>query len=275
MATYAIGDVQGCYDALQRLLDLVRFDPAQDQLWFAGDLVNRGPQSLQTLRFVRKLGNKAVTVLGNHDLHLLAVAHGGKPSRRDTLDDILRAPDCDELLDWLRRQPLLHMPDHSPFAMLHAGLPPQWTLADAQRCAREVEARLQRSDYKKLLGDMYGDEPRTWSSDLRGMRRLRFIINCFTRVRYCDSEGRLDLRQKGKPGSQPHDLMPWFAVPKRRSLERMLICGHWSTLGRVHWPEYRLYGLDTGCLWGGRLTALKLEDQSQHAINCEGYAEID
>jgi bis(5'-nucleosyl)-tetraphosphatase (symmetrical) len=272
MATYAIGDVQGCFDGLRRLLEKIRFDPAADRLWLAGDLVNRGPQSLQTLRFVRGLGECAVTVLGNHDLHLLAVAHGARPGRRDTLDAVLQAPDREALLDWLRRQPLLHAPEHSQFAMLHAGLPPQWDIADARRHAHEVESRLRADDYADLLREMYGDEPRTWKDDLRGIRRLRFIINCFTRLRYCEDDGRIDLREKGRPGTQPEALLPWFAVPGRRSAERQIVCGHWSMLGRVHWPEHRVYGLDTGCVWGGRLTALRLEDASLHAVDCPRHS---
>ncbi len=275
MPTYAIGDVQGCYDALRRLLDRVRFDPNADRLWFAGDLVNRGPQSLETLRFVRNLGERAVTVLGNHDLHLLAIAHGDRPSRRDTLDDVLHSDDRDELLDWLRRQPLLHAPADSQYAMLHAGMPPQWTLANARRYAREVESRLRSDNYTDLLTRMYGDEPNLWNTSLRGIRRLRFIINCFTRLRYCDPDGRIDLKQKGEPGSQPSGFVPWFAAPHRRSAGTTLICGHWSTLGQVHWPEYEVYGLDTGCVWGQRLTALCLEDGSLHAVECERYSRPD
>jgi bis(5'-nucleosyl)-tetraphosphatase (symmetrical) len=269
MATYAIGDVQGCYDELRRLLDQVRFDPHADRLWFAGDLVNRGPYSLQTLRFVKSLGERAVTVLGNHDLHLLAVAHGGRPGRRDTLDEVLRADDRDELLDWLRRQPLLHAPEGSPYALLHAGLPPQWTLANACRYAREVETRLSSDDYVDFLTHMYGDEPHRWNVLLRGMSRLRFIVNCFTRLRYCRRDGSMELKEKGAPGSQPKDLVPWFMAPRRRSADTILICGHWSTLGRVHWPEHKVYGLDTGCVWGQRLTALRLEDGSLHSVRCE------
>ncbi|HWY23566.1 MAG TPA: symmetrical bis(5'-nucleosyl)-tetraphosphatase, partial [Nevskia sp.] len=177
MSIYAIGDLQGCYEALRRLLDKLRFDPAQDRLWFAGDLVNRGPQSLQTLRFVRGLGASALSVLGNHDLHLLALAHGGRKGRRDTLDDILQAKDRDELLDWLRRQPLLHEDAGGSFALLHAGLPPQWDLPLARRCAREAEAALGGDDYAALLREMYGNQPDRWDDSLSGTPRLRFIIN--------------------------------------------------------------------------------------------------
>src|SRR3569833_2935250 len=183
MATYAIGDIQGCYDALRRLLDSLSFDPGKDRLWFAGDLINRGPQSLATLRYVRDLGDNAVTVLGNHDLHWLAVAHGGRRGRRDTLDDLAAAPARDELIDWLRRQPLLHVAGDT--ALVHAGLAPQWTLDDARACASEVESALRSNTYAELLQQMYGDEPDRWDPWLAGIARLRFSINCFTRIRYC------------------------------------------------------------------------------------------
>lgn len=273
MSTYVIGDLQGCYDALRRLLDRIAFDPAVDRLRFAGDLVNRGPQSLQTLRFVRGLGPAALSVLGNHDLHLLAVAHGGRKGRRDTLEDILGAPDRDELLDWLRGQPLLH--EESGFAVLHAGLPPQWDLAQARRCAREAEAVLAGAEYAALLRDMYGNQPDRWDEALDGVPRLRFIINCYTRLRYCDAQGRIDFDDKGAPGSQPARLLPWFAAPQRRSAGTPLVFGHWSTLGRVEWPEHQVWGLDTGAVWGGRLTALRLEDRSLHSVKSPGYSSVD
>jgi bis(5'-nucleosyl)-tetraphosphatase (symmetrical) len=271
MATYAIGDIQGCYDALARLLEELKFDPAADQLWFAGDLVNRGPQSLQTLRFVRALGSCAITVLGNHDLHLLAVANGGRRGRRDALDDILTAPDRDELLDWLRRRPMLHVTADEKIALVHAGLAPQWTLAQARACAAEVEAALRGNEYPALLADMYGDEPDQWNDALAGLPRLRFIINCLTRLRYCDADGRIDLKPKGPPGSQPPGLFPWFSVPRHRWEGATVISGHWSSLGRVHWPEYSVYGLDTGCVWGNRLTALAIDDGALHEVDCSSY----
>jgi bis(5'-nucleosyl)-tetraphosphatase (symmetrical) len=275
MSTYAIGDVQGCFDALQQLLVALDFDRRRDRLWFAGDLVNRGPQSLETLRFVRSLGDRAATVLGNHDLHLLAVAEGRKPGRRDTLAALLAAPDRDELLDWLRRQPLMHTDARLGYTMLHAGLPPQWSLAQARACAGEAEAVLRGSDYRHFLHKMYGDEPDQWSDALDGTARIRFIVNCFTRLRYCDAEGRLAPEPKGTPGSQNPSLLPWFAVPGRRSAGTQILFGHWSTLGRIDWPEYAVHGLDTGCVWGGRLSALCLETGETTSIDCDQYRSPD
>jgi bis(5'-nucleosyl)-tetraphosphatase (symmetrical) len=275
MATYVVGDVQGCFDPLQRLLEQVRFDSAQDRLWLCGDLVNRGPQSLQVLRYVRRLGAAAVTVLGNHDLHLLARAHGARSRRFDTLDAVLAAPDRDELLDWLRRRPLLHTTPAGDTAMLHAGLPPQWDLPTAQRCAAEVEAVLRGDGWLELLHDMYGDQPDTWNERLGGFERLRFILNCFTRLRYCSAGGKLEMQSKGAPGSQPAGLYPWFAVPGRRSAQTTLLFGHWSTLERVHWPEHRVYCLDTGAVWGELLSALRLEDGALFQVASAAYSPIE
>lgn len=274
-STYVVGDIQGCFDPLQRLLERLRFEPARDRLWLVGDLVNRGPQSLQTLRYVRSLGAAATTVLGNHDLHLLALAHGRRRGRRDTLDEVLAAPDRDELLDWLRHRPLLHEDAAGNVAMIHAGLPPQWDLATTRRCAREVEQVLAGPDWIELLGQMYGDEPARWSEDLAGTARLRFSINCFTRMRYCRADGGIELDSKGAPGTQAAGLAPWFAVPGRRSAGTTLLFGHWSTLGRVHWPEHRVYGLDTGAVWGGRLSALRLEDGSLSDVPCAAFSAVD
>lgn len=268
-----IGDVQGCFDALQRLLDQLRYDPASDVLAFAGDLVNRGPESLRTLRFVHGLGERTICVLGNHDLHLLARAHGGRGGRRDTLDEILEADDREILFDWLRHRPLLH--EWPGWALLHAGLPPQWDLAQARTAAREVEALLRGPEAIRFLSLMYGDEPSRWDARLSGVDRARFIVNAYTRLRYCDASGRFDAKAKGAPGSQPDGLMPWFAVPGRRSRDTELVFGHWSTLGRVHWPEHRVWGLDTGAVWGGRLTALCLETRELTQVDCSQYRRPD
>lgn len=266
MALYAIGDVQGCFDPLRRLLDKLAFDPSRDQLWFTGDLVNRGPHSLDTLRFVKQLGDAAVTVLGNHDLHLLAVAtRKRKPHRKDTLHEVLAAPDTEELLDWLRRRPLLHQ--QRELYLIHAGLPPQWDMATAKALAGEVEAVLCSEAYAEFFDHMYGDRPDLWSADLSGWRRLRFITNCLTRMRYCDAEGRLDLTCKLAPGDAPAHLLPWFAVPQRRSLDDTIVFGHWSTLG--FYADQGCYCLDTGCLWGGELTALRLDgDMQRISVGC-------
>jgi len=261
MATYAIGDLQGCYAELRTLLDRLRFDPARDDLWFVGDLVNRGPSSLDCLRFVKRLGARAKLVLGNHDLHLLALAYGAarKPRRGDTLDAVLAAPDRGELLDWLRRRPLLHHDPLLGYTMVHAGLPPQWDLATATLCAREVEQVLAGPDHREFLAAMYGDEPDRWSEGLTGLARLRFTVNALTRMRFCTSDGRLELRAKGAPRSAGTELQPWFAVRSRRSVNLNLIFGHWSTLGEA--DGFGVFPLDTGCVWGGRLSALRLDGE--------------
>lgn len=258
MAVYAIGDIQGCFRELQQLLAHLRFEPARDILWFAGDLVNRGPHSLETLRFVRDLGSSAITVLGNHDLHLLAAASlADRLKTKDTLHPILDAPDRDELLDWLRCQPLLHHDAELGYTLVHAGLPPQWDLAQAQTCAHEVETQLRRDDYADYFRHMYGDEPTCWSDTLQGWDRLRFITNCLTRLRYCDADGHIALAYKGAPGSQPPGLLPWFEHSHRRSRTMNILFGHWSTLGER--DDAGIYPLDSGCLWGGQLTALRLD----------------
>lgn len=257
MAIYAIGDIQGCFEKLLRLLDVLQFDPAQDHLWFAGDLVNRGPDSLKTLRFVRDLDDRALTVLGNHDLHLLALATGGaRQGKRTDLDPVLKASDRDELLHWLRHRPLMHFDARKNFALIHAGLPPQWDLLEALSCAREVETVLRGPDYRDFLGAMYGNEPACWSRSLTGMERLRFIVNCFTRLRFCDAVGGLALKEKGAPGSQSSGLLPWFALPDRASRDTRIIFGHWSTLGYA--AEHNTWSLDTGCVWSGQLTAIRV-----------------
>ncbi len=274
MSTYAIGDIQGCYKELQQLLQFINFDPKHDTLWCTGDLVNRGPQSLEVLRFFKSLGERAITVLGNHDLHLLAVAYGFVDyfNKDDTLDEILAAPDKQELLDWLRHRPFLHHDDEFKVTLIHAGLPPQWNLELAIQCAREVETALRGKRFKDYLEHLYGNKPKIWSADLEGWDRLRFITNCFTRLRYCNEEGRLALKRKGSPSDELLDDkegdFPWFMVPNRVSRHDKLIFGHWSTLG--YRDEHGIYALDTGCLWGGSLTALRLEDKEVFCIKCNG-----
>lgn len=265
MATYAIGDVQGCYDPLQRLLDQLRFDPAHDNLWFVGDLVNRGPQSLEVLRFVKTLGASAITVLGNHDLHLLAMDAGhGRQHKGDTLDAVLAAPDRDELLHWLRHQRLAWC--DADYLLVHAGVLPSWTVADTLRLAAEAEAALQSDDYREFFAQMYGNAPYAWSESLTGMARLRMIVNVFTRLRYFTPSGEMDFHQKGAPGTQPPPLLPWFDAPGRQTTDATIIFGHWSTLGLI--VRNDLIALDTGCLWGGRLTGIRMEDREVFAETC-------
>ncbi|MEW5824364.1 MAG: symmetrical bis(5'-nucleosyl)-tetraphosphatase [Pseudomonadota bacterium] len=271
MSVWAIGDLQGCLDPLLQLLDTLGFDPACDRLWFVGDLVNRGPQSLECLRFVRDLGETAITVLGNHDLNLLAVAHAGRrPKSRDTLDGILNAPDRDELLHWLRHQPLLHHDTRLGWTLIHAGLPREWDIATAQRAAREVESALQGPDFTLFLREMFGDEPANWSESLQGIERLRYSTNALTRMRYCTPQGQLEFQHKGPPGTQPDGLLPWFALSDCRWAGEKLVFGHWSTLGDTGNPNVR--GIDNGCLWGGRLTALRLDGPTEEiSLPCTGH----
>ncbi|MFN0318062.1 MAG: symmetrical bis(5'-nucleosyl)-tetraphosphatase [Burkholderiales bacterium] len=265
MATYAIGDVQGCFSALKRLLLKIGHRPAQDRLWFVGDLVNRGSESLATLRFVRDLGEQAVTVLGNHDLHLLTVAAGHTRAKAgDTLDDVLGAPDREELLGWLRQQPLMHREDGH--VMVHAGLLPQWSTGEAMVLAAEVETALRGEDFSPFVKAMYGNEPHRWSSDLEGHTRLRVITNALTRLRVCTPAGAMDFSFKGPPEKAPSGLLPWFDIPGRKSAGETLIFGHWSALG-FHMQE-NLIGLDSACLWGGKLTAVRLEDRALFQVDC-------
>lgn len=268
MAVYAIGDLQGCLDPLRRLLDRLAFDPARDKVWFTGDLVNRGPASLETLRFVHSLGELAVVVLGNHDLHLLATAWADSRPRkkRDTLDDILAAPDRDELLEWLRRRPLLHHDPEVGFTMVHAGLPPQWDLSEARAAAAELEAVLGGDRFIDFLLQMYGDQPALWDPGLAGIERLRFIVNAFTRMRYLRPDGSLEFDNKGPVDRSGTELIPWFRFPGRRSAGLSMVFGHWSTLGAI--AHDGAFSLDTGCVWGGRLTALRLDDAVRTCVEC-------
>lgn len=258
MARWAIGDVQGCCDELEQLLARIRFSGGRDRLWFVGDLVNRGPRSLKALRLVHALGDNAVSVLGNHDLHLLAVALAGEKLRKnDTLSEILAAPDRDELLEWLLLLPLAHFePEHADL-LLHAGVLPQWSVALTLQLAGEVQHAL-RDDPRMLLSGMYGDQPDRWQATLAGPDRLRFAINVLTRLRFCTADGRVDFKQKGKPDSAPKPWLPWFKVPGRASREQRIVFGHWSALG-FH-SERGVLALDTGCVWGGALTAVNLDD---------------
>ena len=265
MATYAVGDIQGCGNEFQQLLEHMRFDPAQDKLWLVGDLVNRGPDSLQVLRFIKSLGDCAITVLGNHDLHLLAVAEGvAELHHTDTLDEVLNAPDREELLAWLRRQRLLHA--ENGYVLVHAGLLPQWSVAQAASLAREVESALRGPDYVAFLERMYGNAPHGWDDGLTGYKRLRVIVNAFTRMRICTPQGEMEFRFKGELENIPAGYLPWYEVPKRKSHDAAVIFGHWSALGLKLEP--RVIALDTGCLWGGPMSAIRLEDRQLFQVAC-------
>lgn len=269
-STYAIGDVQGCFDDLMRLLDTLDFDPEHDRLWFTGDLVNRGPNSLQILRLVRSLGDAAICVLGNHDLYLLAAAAGAADVRKkDTIAAVLEAPDCEELLFWLRHQPVLHDDVKLGYTMVHAGLPPQWNLEQARARARELESVLQNADYETFLRYLPGDRPRRWREDLEGWDRLRFIANCFTQLRYCDGNGRLDLAGERRSGPKGKRSMPWFQIPGRASREHRILFGHWASLDRKGMRVPGVFPLDTGCAERGRFTALRLEDGRYFQTRCK------
>jgi bis(5'-nucleosyl)-tetraphosphatase (symmetrical) len=257
VATYAIGDIQGCHAELCELLSLIGFSPAGDRLWLVGDLVNRGPGSLAVLRDIKTLGDAAVTVLGNHDLHLLTVAAGHRPPHRgDTLDAVLAAPDRDELLAWLARRPLVHVEDQR--LMVHAGLLPSWTPATALMLSREVQSVLGGPGASDFLRDLYGDAPDTWRDDLTGMDRLRAIVNVCTRLRFCTADDRMEFREKRGAQFAPPGYTAWFEHPSRRSAHVMVVCGHWSTLELMLRPNVAM--LDSGCVWGGALTALRLDD---------------
>jgi len=270
MAVWAIGDLQGCYEPTRRLLDRLNFDPAADRLWFCGDLVNRGGESLETLRLVHSLRANAVSVLGNHDLSLLAIAERRPEDQRKVNADLQRvlfAEDRDVLLDWLRAQPLLHIDRALGWMMVHAGLAPKWTVSLAEKHAREVEQRLRGENYRKLLKNMYGDQP-AWSPKLAGIERDRAIINVFTRLRYCTPRGRIAFDAKGAPGTQLPGLYPWYEVPGRAERDLKIVCGHWSTLGLF--IGHGVHALDTGAVWGGKLTALRLDSEELRVVQVPG-----
>lgn len=274
MATYAIGDLQGCLDPLLQLLDQLDYSPDRDKLWFAGDLINRGPQSLECLRYVKALGDKAITVLGNHDLHLLAaLAKVRKPSRKDTLQEILDAPDCDELCDWIRHLPLMHSDSQLQTTMVHAGLHPSLDLSTARQLASDVEQQLQADDYVDFLAEMYGNEPAQWTPELSGYDRLRFGVNCFTRMRYLQADGSMDFATTCHPDDAPEGLTPWFRYCKRLPLEHAIVFGHWSTVGDTRSGDdqaLKVHGLDRGCVWGGSLAAIEIPSMKMVETPCVG-----
>nr|WP_295377732.1 symmetrical bis(5'-nucleosyl)-tetraphosphatase [Pseudoxanthomonas sp.] len=270
MAVWAIGDLQGCYDATQRLLEKLRFDPAGDRLWFCGDLVNRGGQSLETLRLVHSLREQSVVVLGNHDLSLLAIGERSPEEQRKVNPDLQRvvlADDARALLDWLRGQKLVHADRELGWMMIHAGLAPKWTTSLAERYAREVEQQLHGNGYRKLFRNMYGDKP-NWSSGLAGYDRARAIINVLTRMRYCTPRGRMAIEEKGAPGTQAQGLYPWYEVPGRAPRDLKIVCGHWSTLGLM--IGHGVHAIDTGAVWGGKLTALQLDTDELRIVQVPG-----
>ena len=270
MADYVIGDVQGCYDPLQRLLDHIDFNEHHDSLWFVGDLVNRGPQSLAVLRFIKHLPSTTRITLGNHDLHLLATlfGHSSQKNVDDTLHDILMASDRDELGHWLRKQSILY---HDPIlnvVMCHAGIAPMWTLSQAKQRAQELEQALSGDEYRTFLMHMYGNHPDHWSSDWTGLERLRIICNYFTRMRFCDATGRLIFNNKGTITNAHPSLFPWYAVPNRKPIQADIVFGHWAAL-QGQCPVPHIHALDTGCYWGGTLTALRLQDKQRFHVPSE------
>jgi bis(5'-nucleosyl)-tetraphosphatase (symmetrical) len=267
LATYAIGDLQGCFAPLERLVEAIAFDPSRDRLWFVGDLVNRGPDSARCLRFVKALGEAAVSVLGNHDLHLLCVAEGiHRTGKRDTLESVLADPDRAELLEWLRHRPLMHA--DRGHVLVHAGILPAWSVSQARALAGEVEGHLRGPRYREFLENMFGDEPVAWREDLRGWDRVRIVVNAMTRMRMCAPDGTLALGYKGEPDEDaPEGLVPWYDVPGRLAAgEATIFFGHWSALGLK--VRNDIVGLDSGCVWGRSLSAIRLEDRSVFEVPC-------
>ncbi len=267
MSDYAIGDVQGCFDALRRLLCHIDFDEYHDRLWFVGDLVNRGPDSLAVLRFIKALPIKAIITLGNHDLHLLSQLFIKDPIQQDddTLHDIINAPDALELGHWLRKQPILYHDAKLNVVMCHAGIYPMWTLEQSILYAQELEQAISGPDCRLFLKSMYGNEPDNWSDDLTGMARLRVICNTFTRMRFCDANHHLLLTYKGSIQNAPSHVYPWFRVPHRKTIKADIIFGHWAALNGIC-PDKTIHALDTGCVWGGQLTALRLQDRQRFSV---------
>ena len=269
MPTYAIGDVQGCYDELCELLELIEFQPDSDRLWFVGDMVNRGPNSVQVLRYIMSLEDRARVVLGNHDLHLLATSQGiRKFNTRDTFSDVLDAPDAAAILDWLRHQPLLYTDPALDFTMVHAGLAPQWDLAEATALATEVSSLVAGADWVEFFDHMYGNEPRCWQNELRGWPRARFITNALTRSRYCEPDGSLALDITAAQAPADRAVSPWFEMPQRRSRDTRIVFGHWATLrmSAQQCEHEQVYHIDFGCVWGDSLAALRLDDLEMFSV---------
>lgn len=266
MATYAIGDVQGCFDELQLLLRKINFNEEKDELYFVGDLVNRGPKSLDVLRFIKNLPNKQV-VLGNHDFHLLALCNGQQHPHH-TMHEILDAPDRDEITNWLKKQPLMYFNAEKNFVLVHAGIYPSWNIHEAQQYAKEVKAGLDNEDLTLFFQNIYGNKPNQWSEDLAGWERIRFIVNAFTRMRFCTPQGKLDFHHRGEMTSAPNGYLPWFKISDRATKENNIIFGHWAALDGVT-NEPNVFALDTGCAWGRCLTAMCLETQQRWSVDCK------
>lgn len=273
MATYVVGDLQGCFNPLMRLMDQLKFDPAFDRIWFAGDLVSRGPQSLQTLRYAKSLGHSSVSVLGNHDISLIAAAHGVLTPHK-SLTKLFNAPDFAELLEWLTKRPLIHHDEKLKAVMVHAGIPPVWNLKTALNCAGDIENQLQKKDPVAWLEAIYANKPTAWSPGDTAIDRQRYTVNALTRMRYCDPEGRLELKQKLSPAntkkSHPQ-LVPWFQHPQREKFKQIIYFGHWSTLG--YHQENGVVALDTGCVWGGKITAVRIDTEikTKYQVACTEY----
>ena len=281
MAIYAIGDIQGCYEDLIHLLDKLKFDPEHDKLWLVGDLVSRGPDSLGTLRFLMSLDDALVSVLGNHDLHMLAVDAGFKTSKDPGLIEILEANDRQVLMNWLRQHSLIHHDKTLGYTMVHAGIYPPWTLQQALEYANELETVLSGEHYHNFIEHMYGNKPDQWSSELSGWDRLRFICNSFTRMRFCNETGQLDLETKGAIGTQTESYIPWYDISQRKMAKQRIIFGHWSTLCLTENIEdqhqHNVYAIDTGCVWGGKLTALRIDKDEPEliSIDCPAHREAN
>ena len=275
MPTYAIGDVQGCYAELRSLLRACGFDSVRDRLWFVGDLVNRGPSSLDVLRFVADLGDRVHVVLGNHDLHLVASARGVRRLRgKDTFHDVLESADGEALVDWLRARPMIHHDPELGFVMVHAGIAPAWSIDDAVEHGAELSAALRAPEHPRLLAGMYGNQPDEWRNSLTGLDRLRYITNACTRMRFCHADGRLEFSQAGPPGTQGPSLIPWFTLRDGTADGVRIVFGHWATLqlGKPLPRSLHVRHIDTGCAWGGSLTALRLEDDREFGVDCTGCA---
>nr|AIA12231.1 bis(5'-nucleosyl)-tetraphosphatase (symmetrical) [uncultured bacterium] len=264
-----MGDIQGCYQPFMQLLETIQFNENTDTLWLTGDIVNRGTQSLEVLRFVKQLPARTRIVLGNHDIHLLAIMAGERQQHAgDTLTAILAAPDRDDLQEWLRQQPIMVSDKQLGYVMVHAGLFPFWDIAKAEMLAHEIETVLRGDDWRIQVKEMFGNEPSLWRDDLHGAERIRCCINYFTRMRYCTLEGKLDLSFKGPEAAPDSGLIPWFKIPGRKNSDMKIIFGHWASL-MGHVEASHVYGLDTGCVWGEKLTAMRLEDGKLFCVGCK------